>query len=87
MLNRYMTGRMARGRPKAELVLTASEREQPTAQALALRSRIVLACSSGAENQAVAEEPSVTKADSLQMRDAGGRIRATATMQLILNTQ
>lgn len=55
---------MARGRPKEALVLSEAEREQldvwsrrrKTAQALALRSRIVLACSSGAENQAVAAE-------------------------------
>ena len=50
------------GRPKAELVLTDDEREQLTrwvrratsAQALALRSRIVLACADGADNKAVA---------------------------------
>jgi len=50
------------GRPKAQLVLNESEREQlqawarrrKTAQALALRSRIILACSAGAENKAVA---------------------------------
>src|SRR3954463_6486153 len=52
------------GRPKAELVLTAEEREQLTrdarratsAQALALRSKIVLACADGAENKTVAEQ-------------------------------
>ena len=50
------------GRPKAELVLSAEEREQLTrdarraksAQALALRSKIVLACAAGADNKAVA---------------------------------
>lgn len=52
------------GRPKAELVLTADEREQLTryarratsAQALALRSKIVLACADGFDNKAVAEQ-------------------------------
>jgi len=52
------------GRPKAELVLTAEEREQLTrdarratsAQALALRSKIVLACADGADNKTVAEQ-------------------------------
>ena len=57
-----------RGRPKAKLVLNDAEREQleswarrgKTAQALALRSRIVLACASGIENQDVAHKLSVT---------------------------
>ena len=52
-----------RGRPKAELVLTQGEREQlqswarrrKTSQALAMRSRIVLECASGLENQVVAQ--------------------------------
>jgi len=52
-----------RGRPKAPLVLTAEERQtlerwarRPrSAQALALRARIVLACAEGATNQQVAE--------------------------------
>ena len=52
------------GRPKAELILTDAEREQLTrwsrrrksSQALALRSRIVLACAEGAENKTVAGE-------------------------------
>ena len=60
---------MARGRPKAALVLTETEREQlvtwsrrrKTAQALALRSRIVLACADGAENNAVATQFNVAK--------------------------
>jgi len=51
-----------RGRPKAELVLSDVERETltrwsrrpKTAQALALRARIVLACADGADNKAVA---------------------------------
>ncbi|MGL5248574.1 MAG: IS630 family transposase [Brooklawnia sp.] len=50
------------GRPKAELVLTDEERDQLTrwsrraksAQALALRSRIVLACAEGTDNKTVA---------------------------------
>ena len=58
-----------RGRPKAELVLSESEREQlmaltlrrKTAQALALRARIVLACAEGAENKAVAARLRVTQ--------------------------
>ena len=53
---------MVRGRPKEALVLSEVELKQlqawsrrpKTAQALALRSRIILACSNGAENQAVA---------------------------------
>src|SRR3954453_10554436 len=61
---------MARtGRPKAELVLTELERAElerfarrpKTAQALALRSRIVLACAAGATNAAVAGEFGVTE--------------------------
>ena len=50
------------GRPKAELILSDDEREQlvrwsrrrKSAQALALRSRIVLACAEGVDNKAVA---------------------------------
>ncbi len=50
------------GRPKAELVLSDDEREQllrwsrraKSAQALALRARIVLACAEGADNKTVA---------------------------------
>src|SRR5471032_758189 len=57
-----------RGRPKAELVLSESEREQlqawsrrrKTAQALALRSRIVLSCASGTSNKVVAGTLGVT---------------------------
>ena len=53
-----------RGRPKALLVLTNEERETlvrwsrrpKSAQALALRARIVLACAEGKTNKAVAEE-------------------------------
>jgi len=57
-----------RGRPKADLVLVQSEREQlqawsqrrKTAQALALRARIVLECASGQSNQCVAQLLRVT---------------------------
>jgi transposase len=56
------------GRPKAVLELTSDEREQlqrwarrrTSAQALALRSRIVLACAEGRSNTAVAEELGVS---------------------------
>ena len=59
-----------RGRPKAELVLSDSERSAleafarrpKTAQALALRARIVLACASGQDNQVVASELRTTQA-------------------------
>jgi transposase len=52
------------GRPVAQLVLTGAERDQLTrwarrassAQALALRARIVLACADGATNKQVAED-------------------------------
>lgn len=58
-----------RGRPKATLVLTETEREEllalarrrKTAQAAALRARIVLACADGLENIAVAEHLGLTK--------------------------
>lgn len=57
-----------RGRPKAELVLTEPEREEltaltlrrKTAQALALRARIVLACADGQDSKAVAARQRVT---------------------------
>src|SRR3954468_12804897 len=60
---------MARtGRPKSELVVSEAEREAlerwarrpSSAQALAQRSRIVLACAQGLTNQAVAERERVT---------------------------
>jgi len=58
------------GRPKAALTLTDSEREQlvswsrraKSAQFLALRSRIVLACAQGLDNQQVAVKLGVTAA-------------------------
>jgi transposase len=60
---------MAAGRPKAELVVTAVERaalaqwarRPKTAQALAQRARIVLACATGASNIAVAARLRVTQ--------------------------
>jgi transposase len=56
------------GRPKAELVLSETEREElealtlrrKTAQALALRARIVLACADGQDNRVVAARYRVT---------------------------
>jgi transposase len=59
---------MMRGRPKAPLVLSEAEREQltaltmrrKTAQALALRARIVLACAEGIDNKTVATRQRVT---------------------------
>jgi transposase len=59
---------MALGRPKARLVVAPSERERllawarrpKTAQALALRARIVLKCAEGLDNIDVAEELRVT---------------------------
>jgi hypothetical protein len=57
-----------RGRPKAELVLSDVQREQlttltlrrKTAQALALRARIVPACADGMDNKVVASRQRVT---------------------------
>ena len=57
-----------RGRPKSELVLTEPEREElvaltlrrKTAQALALRARIVLACAEGQDSKVVAARQRVT---------------------------
>jgi len=56
------------GRPRAQLALTETEREElvaltlrrKTAQALALRARIVLACADGVDNKAVAVRQRVT---------------------------
>lgn len=56
------------GRPMADLALTESERDQltrwsqqvETSQALALRSKIVLACARGGSNKHVAEQLGVT---------------------------
>ena len=57
------------GRPKTPLVLSATEREQlialtkrrKTAQSLALRARIVLACAEGWDNKVVAARERVTQ--------------------------
>lgn len=57
------------GRPKAELVLQESEREQldawarrpKTAQALALRSRIILACADGTDSNTVSVKLAVSR--------------------------
>jgi Homeodomain-like domain len=62
-------GMAARGRPKAELVLTEDERETlarwarrpKSSQRLALRSRIVLECANGTSNAAVAALLGVTR--------------------------
>lgn len=59
---------MTRGRPKASLVVAPGEREQllawtrrrKTAQALALRARIILACAEGHTNEQVATSVRVT---------------------------
>ncbi len=62
---------MARtGRPKSELTLAVDEREQlvrwsrraKSSQALALRSKIVLACAGGADNKSVAAQLKCTEA-------------------------
>jgi transposase len=60
---------MALGRPKTRLIVSPSEREalrrltqrRRTAQAVALRARIVLACAEGRLNQEVADELRVTR--------------------------
>ena len=60
---------MAIGRPKARLTIAPSERKRleawsrkrKTAQALALRSRVVLRCASGLQNIDVAQELGVSK--------------------------
>ena len=57
-----------RGRPKTQLVLSTAQRNQltaltlrrETAQALALRARIVLGCADGLENREVAARERVT---------------------------
>ena len=60
---------MTKGRPKAELILNAGEREQlltwsrrrKTAQALAQRARIIMDCADGLPNNEVAEQNAVSK--------------------------
>lgn len=67
---------MDRGRPKAPLVLTEKEREaleswtrrRKTAQALALRSRLVLLCAEGLSNQDVARRLGVCGATVCKWR-------------------
>jgi transposase len=57
------------GRPKAEIVLSDAEREQlvtwtrrrKTAQALAMRSRIILECATGIDSKRVAQQMSVAQ--------------------------
>src|ERR1700674_3752971 len=64
------------GRPKAQVKLSETEREQlegwarrrKTAQALALRSRIVLACAGGAGVSAVAAELGISRATAGKWR-------------------
>src|SRR2546421_6876367 len=73
----------ARGRPKTPLVLSDEERETlerwarrpKSAQALALRCRIVLACAEGATNNAVAARLGVNQATVCKWRGAGGAPR------------
>ena len=68
-----------RGRPKAPLTLTDDERRTlerwarraRTAQALALRAKIVLACAEGATNKAVAEQLAVWPQTVTKWRAAG----------------
>jgi transposase len=72
-----------RGRPKAPLILTDEERETlvrwsrrpKSAQALALRARIVLACAEGKTNKAVAEEVGVWPQTVTKWRGRFGRQR------------
>ena len=67
---------MRTGRPKRELVLSAEERTElerltrrsTTAQALALRSRIILACAEGTCNSEVAKELGITGATVCKWR-------------------
>src|SRR3954464_12929852 len=72
---------MARtGRPTAKLVLSDEERQTlqrwarrpKSAQALALRAKIVLACAEGATNKDVAAEVSVTAQMVGKWRGGGG---------------
>src|ERR1700687_549025 len=71
------------GRPKAQIKLNAAEREQlqawarrrKTAQALALRSRIVLACAAGVANQDVASELECTRQTVSKWRNRFAQLR------------
>jgi transposase len=77
-----MTG-MASGRPTVPLVLSDEEsrllrqwsRRPKTAQALAVRSRIVLACAAGKSNQATAAELGVTRQTVGKWRARFARLR------------
>jgi transposase len=72
-----------RGRPKADLVLSDGEREQlvrwsrraKSSQALALRSRIVLACAQGASNLEVAQRLGTTPGTVARWRGKFTRAR------------
>src|SRR5215472_7663178 len=74
---------MASGRPNVQLVLSDEEsgllrqwsRRRKTAQALALRSRIVLACAEGKSNQATASELGVTRQTVGKWRARFARLR------------
>ena len=69
-IHRYLHCMGTRGRPKAELALSDEERatlerwvrRRTSSQALALRSRIVLACARGATNNDVAAQLGVNQA-------------------------
>lgn len=80
-------GMRSAGRPKAELVLSADERDElmrwsrraKSAQALVLRARIVLACAEpGATNKQVAEEIRDTNNQTCTL-DVKHRFRAVTT--------
>jgi hypothetical protein len=72
---------MVLGRPKARLIVSPSERQalqrltrrRKTAQALALRARIVLACAAGRDNRDVAEEPIGRRRSPRRLRRTGPR--------------
>ena len=63
------------GRPKTQLVLTVTERQElvaltlrrKTSQALALRARIVLACADGQDNKVVAARQRVAPLPPLRL--------------------
>ena len=80
-----------RGRPKAELVLTQAEHEQltaltlrrKTAQALALRARIVLACAEGVDNKTVAARQRVTQQTVSALERNAEAVSAERLMRLL----
>ena len=71
------------GRPKAQLVVSAAEREQleawtrrrKTAQALAMRAQIVLDCADGAQNREVAKRLRCTPQTVCKWRNRFVRLR------------